>query len=497
MNPDLLLISDPSQYPSADADVVAFYRAAADFGIPVWHVSPQNLPLDGSEGIEAIAVPRDLSHQTFLSLNRRPTTSLPLQAFGSAFCRTLKPFPKGHLQTLEHLEASLRFLNRPSSKQRQMEAQFLPEIAGPFLPPMICSRDTASIERFIDLHGSVVAKRSNSTQAQGVFRIQKTPSGWSMDHCSHPCRSSSSLKALLSDINQGDDHPLQIARFLNGTSVGDKRVIVVDGTILGAFRRRSANGHWVNNLAAGGHCSSDVVGDCERTAIDATWPTYQAMGLRVLGYDFLRNDDGGWCISEINAGNVGGFSRLDQLNGAGAMHYLLQWITEQTQRASTVAIRTARSTDHAAIAWIYQQAVDAGNITMDQGRFGAQDITLKRVGASPRDVLLVAENRDEVVGWAELRRYSARAGYDKTAETSIYVHRSEQGRGIGCALLKALIQQACDQGDRHLVAKVVASNPESVRFHQRLGFSIVGTQHRIGRLGDNWFDVVILERQLP
>ena len=62
---------------------------------------------------------------------------------------------------------------------------------------------------------------------------------------------------------------------------------------------------------------------------------------------------------------------------------------------------------------------------------------------------------------------------------------------------KALIQQACDQGDRHLVAKVVASNPDSVRFHQRLGFSIVGTQHRIGHLGDDWFVGVLLVLQLP
>ncbi|MGC6483436.1 MAG: GNAT family N-acetyltransferase [Synechococcus sp.] len=497
MNPGLLLISEPSHYPSATADVSVFYRAAANSDIPVWHVPPQNLPLDASQGVEAIAVPRDLNHQVFLGLNHQPTTTLPLQTFGSAFCRTLKPFPPEHLQTLERLEASLQFLNRPSSKRRQMEAQFLPEIAGPFLPPMINSRDTASIERFIDLHGSVVAKRGNSTQAQGVFRIQKTPSGWSMDHCSRPCRNSPSLEALLTEIKQGDDQPLQIVRFLSGTSAGDKRVLVVDGTILGAFRRRSNNGHWVNNLAVGGLCSTDSVGDCERMAIDATWPIYQAMGLRVLGYDFLRNDDGGWCISEINAGNIGGFSRLDQLNGAGAMQHLLKWISEQSQRASNVIIRAARETDHAAIAWIYQQAVDAGCITMDRGRFGAQDITLKHAGASPRDILLVAEKRDEVVGWAELRRYSPRAGYDATAETSIYVHRSEQGRGIGNTLLKSLIQQASDQGDRHLVAKVVASNPDSVRFHQRLGFSIVGTQHRIGHLNGNWFDVVILERQLP
>ena len=69
-------------------------------------------------------------------------------------------------------------------------------------------------------------------------------------------------------------------------------------------------------------------------------------------------------------------------------------------------------------------------------------------------------------------------------------------RGIGSAIQRQLIQQARQQGDCHLVAKVVASNSDSVEFHQRHGYRIVGTQQRIGKLRNTWFDVVILELNL-
>ena len=496
MSKDLLLICDPCSYPTADSDVAAFYRAATN-ETTTWHVSASALAsFKTGRTIPAIRLPQRLHHADFTQLDRGTTTDLPLTQISAAFCRTLKPFQEGYLDRLQRLESSLRFLNRPSSKKRQMEAVFLNEVAGAFTPPTLCSHDPEVIERFIADQGTVVAKRSNSTQAQGVYRIQRTTSGWTTDHAREPERRDTSLPELLKALQLGHQEPLQFSRFLRGTTAGDKRVVVVDGTILGAFRRRSSRGHWVNNRAAGGLCTADTIGDDERIAIAETWPQYRAMGLRILGYDFLMNDGGRWCISEINAGNVGGFKRLDALSQTNAMGQLLSWIQAFAERPEALRLRPATASDHAAIAWIYQQAIDAGGITMDDRRFGPEDVALKRIDHHPRDLLLVAEKRDEVVGWGELKRYSNRAGYQYTAETSVYVHQSEQGRGIGSAIQRQLIQHARQQGDCHLVAKVVACNPDSVAFHQRHGYRIVGTQQRIGQLRNTWFDVVILELNL-
>jgi phosphinothricin acetyltransferase len=102
----------------------------------------------------------------------------------------------------------------------------------------------------------------------------------------------------------------------------------------------------------------------------------------------------------------------------------------------------------------------------------------------------------EVLGWAELKTYSPRAGYSRCAETSVYVHPCAQGQGVGAQLLQQLIAKAQDLGYVHLVAKVVAGNDHSIRFHQRFGYECVGIQRRIGYLRGRWYDVTILQRLL-
>ena len=104
------------------------------------------------------------------------------------------------------------------------------------------------------------------------------------------------------------------------------RVVVVDGEIYGGYLRRSADGHWVQNVSLGGGCELVPVGSTERVAIAATFQAYQRAGIHVLGYDFLRDDDGSWRLSEINAGNVGGLDRLEHLGVRGVTDRFVDWL---------------------------------------------------------------------------------------------------------------------------------------------------------------------------
>ena len=60
--------------------------------------------------------------------------------------------------------------------------------------------------------------------------------------------------------------------------------------------------------------SLDSVSERDRAIVAATAPAYSDAGIRLLGYDLLRDDDGHFVVGEINAGNVGGLFRLE---GAG------------------------------------------------------------------------------------------------------------------------------------------------------------------------------------
>lgn len=113
-----------------------------------------------------------------------------------------------------------------------------------------------------------------------------------------------------------------------------------------------------------------------------------------------------------------------------------------------------------------------------------------------RDCRFVARLDGRVVGWTALGRYSTRAVYAGVAWESVYVDAAARGRGIGSALLAALIPASESAGVWTLLAGVQANNPASLALHERAGFRRIGIQQQIGRDASGaWRDVVLLERR--
>lgn len=100
-----------------------------------------------------------------------------------------------------------------------------------------------------------------------------------------------------------------------------------------------------------------------------------------------------------------------------------------------------------------------------------------------------------VLGWAALSPVSARRVYAGVAEVSVYVAAAARGRGVGKALLQALVQESEANGIWTLQAGIFPENTASIALHQSCGFRKVGVRHRIGKLGDTWRDVLLLERR--
>jgi L-amino acid N-acyltransferase YncA/glutathione synthase/RimK-type ligase-like ATP-grasp enzyme len=493
----MLLLSDPATYPQSESDVPCFYRSVSrDSGICAFHASPAQVLAASDLSLEAMPLPTHLKPPKFLALPDLPPRRLDLDAVQVVFCRTLKPFPRGYLEQLRRWESKVRFLNRPSSKLRQMQSSFLPQLALPYLPETLVSCDPDQVGYFLDEHGEIVAKRANSTGGRGVFRIRRHGGQLLCDGIEHGMRLFADLPSLLAELEQDHVEPLLFSRFLTRVHEGDKRVLVVGGQIHGAYLRRSASGHWINNLSHDGRCRPAVVTAAELEAIADTAPCYGRMGLHVLGYDFLTGEDGQPRIGEINVGNIGGFASVERLYGMPAMERLLAWIKGFARAPDRLVIRSANRCDDAAIAAILQDAIEVGGVTMEAGPVAAPQIASKREQLDRRERLLVAECRGEVVGWAEAKLYSPRKGYEKCCETSIYLRGSEEGRGIGRRLYQALLLQVKDQRFEHVVARIVAGNDRSLAFHRAAGFDVVGVQRNIGFLGGRWYDVVILQNLL-
>jgi L-amino acid N-acyltransferase YncA len=163
------------------------------------------------------------------------------------------------------------------------------------------------------------------------------------------------------------------------------------------------------------------------------------------------------------------------------------------RRAPTGPIVEAMTADDGpAVLEIYRQGIATGIST-----FETETPDWHHWNASHRrDCRFVARLDGRVVGWTALGRYSTRAVYAGVAWESVYVDEAARGRGVGLALLEALIPASETAGVWTLIAGVQAENTASLALHERAGFRRIGIQERIGRdAAGTWRDVVLLERR--
>lgn len=161
------------------------------------------------------------------------------------------------------------------------------------------------------------------------------------------------------------------------------------------------------------------------------------------------------------------------------------------------AIRDATLADLPAIFTIYNEEVLHATATFDTipREAGRDDAWLVDRDWN-RHPVLVADAGGEVRGWASLARWSPRPAYDRTAESSVYVHAANRGEGTGRTLLDALVERARRAELGVLVARIADAHPASVALHEAAGFRRFGTQRRCGEKFGRLLDVELMDLHL-
>ena len=156
-------------------------------------------------------------------------------------------------------------------------------------------------------------------------------------------------------------------------------------------------------------------------------------------------------------------------------------------------IRGLRPADWPAVRAVYEAGIATGNATFETGAPSWEAWDAAHLAAHR----LVAAEGGRVLGWAALAPVSDRCAYAGVAEDSVYVAPDAQGRGIGRALLAAVVASAERGGIWTVQAGIFPENLASVRLHRACGFRIVGVRERLGQLHGHWRDVLLLERRSP
>ena len=143
------------------------------------------------------------------------------------------------------------------------------------------------------------------------------------------------------------------------------------------------------------------------------------------------------------------------------------------------------------VARIYAEGIETRNATFETSVPSWEDWDRAHLP----EHRLVAVEADAVLGWAALVPVSDRCVYDGVVENSVYVAESAQGRGVGSALLDALVASTEAAGVWTIQTGIFPENEASVRLHERAGFRTIGRRERLGKLDGVWRDVLFLERR--
>lgn len=160
-------------------------------------------------------------------------------------------------------------------------------------------------------------------------------------------------------------------------------------------------------------------------------------------------------------------------------------------------VRPMRPLDAEAVLRIYQAGMDSGHASFEST---APSWAAFDAGKLPEHRFVAVDDHDAVLGWVTASAVSSRPVYAGVVEHSVYVDPAAQRRGVGRALLHALITSTEAAGVWTIQSGIFPENTASLALHQRAGFRIVGVRERVGRHamhGGWWRDVVFIERRSP
>ena len=226
-----------------------------------------------------------------------PIIDLDLVDVDVVWLRQDPPFDTGYITTthlLDRLKGQTLVVNDPFWVRNNPEKLLVLDFPD-LTPPTTIARDLSVLRDFKDRHGDIILKPLYGNGGAGVFRLPESD------------RNLNSLHELFTGMNR---EPLIAQKLLPDVAKGDKRIILVDGTPVGAINRVPAVGETRSNLHVGGRAEKIGLTAREHEICAAIGPRLKEMGQVFVGIDVI----GGY-LTEINVTSPTGIQELERFDG--------------------------------------------------------------------------------------------------------------------------------------------------------------------------------------
>ena len=196
---------------------------------------------------------------------------------------------------LEHIKDQTLILNDPTeirNSPEKMLVTYFPDLA----PETLITSDKNAIKEFYNKHKNVILKPLYGNGGEQIFHIDEN---------------GLNINALLEMFDINYKEPIISQKYIPEVRQGDKRIILIDGEIAGAFVRVPIEGETRANLDTGGASHKAVITDRDKEICERLKPVLKERNLVFTGIDII-----GDYITEINVTSPTGIMNINKLEGA-------------------------------------------------------------------------------------------------------------------------------------------------------------------------------------
>jgi glutathione synthase len=315
MNMRVAVQMDPIQSVNIESDTTFMLALEGQArGHALWTYAAEHLALDSGR-VTARGRTMRLRAVKGDHVELGPWETLELADMDVILMRQDPPFDMAYITAtylLELIHPKTLVVNDPGqvrSAPEKLFAQHFPDLQ----PPTLITADVEALVAFHKRHGDVVLKPLHGAAGSGVVRLKADDPN---------------LEALL-ELHAGiGREPVVLQAFIPAVVRGDKRIILVDGEVVGAINRVPAEGSVRSNLRVGGRAEAVALDARDLEICAAVGPELSRRGLMFVGLDVI----GGY-LTEINVTSPTGAQQLKRFGGADAAQALWARIEQKRLQA--------------------------------------------------------------------------------------------------------------------------------------------------------------------
>ena len=302
---------DPIEYVDINADsTFRLAEEAQNRGHDLYVYTPNDLTFNRGKvaaKVRSISLKRKIGdHVSFGAVEL-----LDLSEFGVIWLRQDPPFDMGYITNthlLDLVDKETLIVNNPFWVRNLPEKLLVLEFPD-LIPDTVISRDLDEIKEFKREFKDIIVKPLYGNGGAGIFRLKEDD------------KNLTSLHELFSNMSS---EPLIAQAFLPDVRNGDKRIILVDGSPVGAINRVPKAGEIRSNMHVGGKAEPAKLSQRDREICSAIGPTLKSKGQVFVGIDVI-----GEYLTEINVTSPTGIQELERFDNVNIAEMIWHAVEEK------------------------------------------------------------------------------------------------------------------------------------------------------------------------